>query len=163
AAPEEVPGSKNARSLNRANGENAAMQIRNTPGTAVPMVFSRLSAWSLTTPVVIETPSPSTRATRTGDSAAAWNQRNDFQNQERENPLARPAAAIGPVATSTNRAPARASISTANPNAPSSRTTPMKPSSVARTPSVTSSTEKRNTLDGSQWANSSTPNMACMT
>ncbi|MFC5041840.1 hypothetical protein [Ornithinimicrobium kibberense] len=160
AAPEEVPGSTNASSLNRASGENAAMQIRNTPGIAVPIVVASPSASPWTTPVVTEVPRPSTRATRTGVNAAAWNHRNDVQNQPLENPAASPAAAIGPVATSTSRAPARVSMTSRNPTPPSHRTRPRNPRTVASSASVMSSAAMTREPEGSQWANASTPNMA---
>ncbi|ANH40551.1 hypothetical protein I601_4156 [Nocardioides dokdonensis FR1436] len=48
------------------------------------------------------TPMPSTITISTGVNAAAWNQRSDFQNQERVKSETNPAAASGPVATRTS-------------------------------------------------------------
>ena len=51
---------------------------------------------------------PSTITMSTGVNAAAWNQRSDFQNQERVKSETSPAAESGPVATRTSSEAARA-------------------------------------------------------
>src|SRR5665647_3672657 len=110
AAPEDVPGSTKASSLNRAIGAKQLMRIRMTPGSAVPIAAWVLSARPLATPVVIWIQMPRTRIIRTGVNAAAWNQRRLFQNQERPASATSPAAEIGVVADRTISAPPRVSM-----------------------------------------------------
>ena len=107
-APEGVPGSTKARSLNSARGATAETQISMTAGRAVPIDVAVSSARWAATPVENCTPMPRTSTIRTGVRAAAWNQRRLFQNHDLPASETRPAAAIGPVAARTSRAAARA-------------------------------------------------------
>ena len=141
AAPELVPGSTNARSLNSASGLKQPIRMRNTPGTAVPMALWSWSTYPRATPDVICTPSPKVRIISTGVRAAAWNQRRLFQNHDRPASETRPAAAIGVAAASTISAPARVSMTRACPIAASTRKMPIRPRTVAIVPSVMSEVE----------------------
>ena len=64
-------------------------------------------------------------------NAAAWNQRNAFQNQARVVSFASPAAAIGVVATITISAAARVSITSTCAIAAIQISRPITPSTVA--------------------------------
>jgi len=75
---------------------------------------------------------------RTGDNAAAWNQRSAFQNHARPVSETRPAAAIGVVAARTIREAARARRTRMCPIAATTSSRPMRPSTVAMVPSVMS-------------------------
>ena len=107
-APLGVPGSTKASILNSASGATTLIRIVITAGSAVPNALAVPSARWAATPLANCTPMPSTITISTGVNAAAWNQRSDFQNQERVNSETRPAAASGPVAVSTSRDAARA-------------------------------------------------------
>ena len=111
-APELVPGSTKASSLNSASGETAEISIIITAGRAVPIASLVWSACPPATPDAIWTPTPMMRVITTGVNAAAWNQRSDFQNHARPVSPTRPAAEIGVVAASTTSAPARVSNTT---------------------------------------------------
>src|SRR3546814_15517750 len=80
-----VPGSTKARSLNRDSGATTLIRIVITAGRAVPNALAVSSARWAATPLANCTPMPSTITISTGVTAAAWNQRSDFQNPERVN------------------------------------------------------------------------------
>ena len=91
-APEGVPGSTKASSLNSASGATTLTRISITAGSAVPIAFCVPSARCAATPLAICTPMPSTITISTGVNAAAWNHRRLFQNQERVASATSPAA-----------------------------------------------------------------------
>ena len=107
-APLGVPGSTKARSLNSASGATTLIRIVITAGSAVPKALAVSSARWAATPLANCTPMPSTITISTGVNAAAWNQRSDFQNQERVKSETSPAAESGPVAARTSSEAARA-------------------------------------------------------
>ena len=76
-------------------------------------------------------PTPVTITTSSGVNAAAWNQRNAFQNQARVVSFTSPAAAIGAVATSTISAASRVRITSRCPIAAIHISRPITPSTVA--------------------------------
>ncbi|OPZ53564.1 MAG: hypothetical protein BWY91_01916 [bacterium ADurb.BinA028] len=119
-----------------------------TPGTAVPIAFWRVSVALRATCEVICTPRPSISIMMTGVKAAAWNQRNAFQNQDRPPSQTRPAAAIGLVAARTSRAAPRVSMTSRCPKAAKMRKKPITPRTVAMVPSVMSAVE--NPVQGCQ-------------
>ena len=161
AAPELVPGSTNASILNSASGAKQPIRMSITPGTAVPTAAATESPPLVTTPVVSWIPTPITSAISTGVNAAAWNQRSDFQNQDRPASETSPAAAIGVVAASTSRAPARVSMTSRCPIAARTRNRPMIPRTVATAASVTSWV--LNAAHGCHCDQASTPMVAFMT
>ena len=107
-APQGVPGSTKARSLNSDSGATTLIRIVMTAGSAVPKVFAVSSARWAATPLANCTPMPSTVIIRTGVNAAACSHRRLFQNQDRVKSETRPAAERGPVAVSTSSEAARA-------------------------------------------------------
>ena len=72
--------------------------------------FRKKTPAPVATPVVIFTPTPSASTISGGVRAAAWNQRNDFQNQLRPKSVTSPAAEIGVTAAKTIKDAERASI-----------------------------------------------------
>ncbi len=157
-APEGVPGSTNAKSLNRASGATQLMQISTTAGSAVPMACWVVSVRPLATPVASWTPIPRTSTMTTGVRAAAWNQRRLFQNHDRPASATRPAAEMAPVAARMIRAAARVSSTSRCPIAAIHRTMPSRPRTVATVASVTSAAEKSD--QGSHSGQDSTPSSA---
>ena len=150
----------NASSLNKASGEIADIRIIPTAGSAVPTAAWVPSVTSTTTLLAIWTPSPIIRVITTGVNAAAWNQRNDFQNHDRPASETRPAAQIGVVTASTIKAPARVSSTSkcaipANHNRP-----PSIPNTVASVASVMSS--GCSSANGCHSPSESTPNKVFM-
>ncbi len=109
-----------------------------TPTKAVPIDLRTSSSPPTVTSVVILTPMPSASTIRGGVSAAAWNQRNDFQNQPRPKSVTSPAAAIGVTAASTSSEAARATITRVWPIAASHSSIPMMPRMTATVPLVMS-------------------------
>ena len=161
AAPELVPGSTNASILNKASGAKQPMRMSITPGTAVPTAAATESPSLVTTPVVSWIPTPITNAINTGVNAAAWNQRSDFQNQDRPASETSPAAAIGVVAARTSSAPARVSMTSRCPIAARTKNKPMIPRTVATAASVTSLV--LNAAHGCHCDQASTPMVARIT
>ncbi len=136
-APEEVPGSRKASILNSATGEITAIQISTAAGNTVPTEASTVPALPTATPSANFIPTPVTITTSSGEATAAWNQRNAFQNHARVVSFTSPAAAIGPVATSTISAASRARMTSRCPIAAIHTSSPMPPSTVAKAASVT--------------------------
>src|SRR5674476_730422 len=139
AAPEEVPGSTNASIRNTTSGHTAPIRISMEETSAMPTAAAFLSPLPETTPWLILTPMPSTRAASGEISEAEMNQRQDFQNQVRPISLVSPAAEIAEVVARIIRAAHRASWMNTYPSA-AGRTTsrPVIPRTVAATVSVTS-------------------------
>src|ERR1035437_8898869 len=139
AAPEEVPGSTNSSIRNTTSGHTAPIRISMDDTSAMPTAAAFLSPLPASTPSLILTPMPSTRAASGEISEAEMNQRQDFQNQLRPMSLVSPAAEIAEVVVRIIRAAHRASWMNTYPNA-AGRTTsrPVMPRTVAATVSVTS-------------------------
>ena len=161
AAPELVPGSTNASSLNSANGATVETRSSITAGTAVPIAADKDAECWVTTAVLSLAPTPITRAISGGVSAAAWVQRTLFQNQDWPTCETSPAAAIGAVAVRITRAAPRVSMTTRCPIAASTTKQPITPSTVARVPSLRSSTSTF--PQGCHAAQVSTPSVARIT
>ena len=87
--------------------------------------------------------------------AAAWNQRNAFQNHDSNGLYINPAAAIGAVAAITISDTARPSITTRCANPASHNTNPSSISTVAVVPVITPSVKSRPV--GSHSARSAVP------
>ncbi len=155
AAPEELPGSTNANSLNNASGAKHDIKMIRIAGTAVPTAAARSVSPGTTTVELTCTPNPSISTIRTGVNAAAWNQRKLFQNHARPPSQTSPDAAIGVVAANTINATARTIITSRCPSPASHNNSPITPNTVAREPSVMSSSE--NPCHGCHPAHTSTP------
>jgi len=110
AAPEPVPGSTNASSLNSTIGHSAPISTSTQPTTAVPVAATVSVPAPCTTPRESDTPMPRISAAAGAMSSALMNQRSDFQNHALVDSLSNPAAAIGVVASSTTRDASRTSI-----------------------------------------------------
>src|SRR5665811_2257103 len=117
AAPEEVPGSTNANIRNTTSGHTAPIRISMADTSAMPTAAAFLSPLPETTPWLILTPMPSTRAASGEISEAEMNQRQDFQNQVRPISAVSPAAEIAEVVAKIIRAAHRASWMNTYPSA----------------------------------------------
>ena len=126
----------------------------------MPIAVCRESVIDKATPLVAFTPSPSIRTIRTGVNAAARNQRNVFQNQDRPPSQTSPAAETGFVAASTMSAAARASMTSKCATAANTTKIPRTPRTVATVPSVRSAVE--NPVHGCHADMESTPSSDCV-